>query len=47
MGEFPVDYVPTGAVHLPVYVDIDKWVVTCFVYFHGEMYFVVNPTDVV
>jgi len=47
VGGFPIDFVPKRAVHLPVYVDIQKWEVTCFFYFHGELYFVVNPIEVV
>ena len=43
MGGFPIDFVPKGAVHLSVYVDVQKWEVTCFFCFHGELYFVVNP----
>ena len=47
MGGFPIDFVSNGAVHLPVCVDIQKWKVTCFFYFHGELYFVVNHVEVV
>jgi len=47
VGGFPIDFVPKGAVHLPVYVDVQKWELTCFFYFHVELYFVVNPIEVV
>ena len=47
MGGFPIGFVSKEAVHLPVYVNIQKWKMTCFFYFHGELYFVVNPTEVV
>ena len=47
MGGYPIDFVSKETVHLPVYVDIHKWEVTCLYYFHGELYFVVNPIEVV
>ena len=47
MGGFPIDFMSKGAVHLPVYVYIQKWEVICFFCFRGELYFVVNPIEVV
>ena len=47
VGGFPIDFVAKGAVYLPVYVDLQKWEVNRFFYKHGELYFVVNPIEVV
>ena len=47
VGGFPIDFVSKGAVHLPVYVNIQKWEVTFFFCFHGELYIVVNPIEMV
>ena len=47
MGGFSVCLVSEGAVRLPVYVDIQKWVVSFIFYFHGELYVVVLSIQVV
>ena len=47
MGEFPIDFMSKGAVHPPIYVNIQKWEVASFFYFHGELYIIVNPIQVV
>ena len=47
MGGFPVDFVSQGAIHLPIYVDIQKRMVTFFFYFHCELYIVVDTIQVV
>jgi len=47
VGGFPIDFVLKGAVHLPVYVNIQKWDVTWFFYYHGQLYFVAKPGEVV
>jgi len=44
---FQIDFVYNGAEYIRVYVNIQKWEVTCFFFFHGELYFVVNPIEVV
>ena len=44
MCGFPIDFMSKRAVYLPVYVDVQKWEVTCF-YFHGEFY-IVDPNEV-
>jgi len=44
---FPIEFVPKGAFHISVYVDVQKLEVTCFFYFHGELNFDVNPNEVV
>jgi hypothetical protein len=47
MCGFPVDLVSEGAIPLPVYIDIQKWQVTFFFIFHGELYIVVDTIKVV
>ena len=47
MGRFPVDFVSEGAIHLPIYVDIQKREVTFFFYFHCELYIVMDTIQVV
>jgi len=47
VGGFPIDFVSKGAVHLPVYVNTQKWEVTTSFYFYSELYVVVNPIEVV
>ena len=44
---FPIDLVSEGAVHLLVYVDIKEWEVTLSFYFHGKLYIVFNPVEVI
>ena len=44
MGRFPVDFVSEGAIHLPIYVDIQKRDVTFFFCF---LYIVVDTIHVV
>jgi len=47
VGGFLIDFVSEGAIHLPVYVYIQKWEMTFIFYFHGELYIVVDPIEVV
>ena len=46
VGGFSVYSVSEGAVHSPVYVNIQKWEVSIFC-FHGELYVVVNSIKMV
>jgi len=42
MGGFSIYSVSEGAAHLPVYVYIQKWEVSFILYFHSELYVVVD-----